>query len=897
MKAWTAACLLLGFALALHAWHYDFLWDNTFIALRYVHHLLDGQGLVYNVGERVEGYTSFLWLLFLGGLGACGTDLLHAARFLSFCGGVGTLIAATLLARRLGPAAGWLTAAPALTIACSSPFACWALAGTEAPGYALCMLLSVLLALRAGDRFASWVLAGALMALTALMRPEGVLVGVVVCLLALGWGGAGRRRALAMAVPFAVPVLVHLVWRYRYYGMWLPNTFHARLDGTLVQGVRGLRYLRSYMNDFGGPLLYVMPLCAAFWRRDRAWWTIALVLCALTAGVVCLGGDRAPMYRLMVPLVPLWAVLLGSLLGDALQTIRALPSRPPAWQLHAVLALVVVFVGCLGIVPPKSSAQYQLYAEHKSKISAWTAVGKWLKDNAKPDDSVACVPIGAVGYYSELFVHDMLGLTDRHIARLSAPPGQGWAGHGKHDGLYVLSRGPTYLLLGNVRVLPHRLSPEDPNFVRVEDPAIEAREGDIYVPELQIAYEPAIVEVLDGRYLHYLRLRGEQKPGRWRHARAEPDRELPRELSAVLALPYLQGSKPAPSESGVRLYDRSRAWDGYNIYTSGHAPEAFLVDMEGRLLHRWHYHTRDRVWPGMASGWWTYWRRVHPYQNGDLLAIYGGSGVVRLDAQSQLLWAYRGENHHDLDVDDEGRIHVLGRKQTIRSRINQNQPILEDFVMVLSPSGQLLNEISLLDCFAGSRYRHLLDYVASSGDIFHTNTIEVLDGSLARKSRMFQKGNYLVSVRELDTVAIIDPRGRKVVWALTGLWKKQHQPTLLENGDMLLFDNWAEEARSRVIEFDPFTQEVLWSYSGSEECPFYSETCGSNQRLPNGNTLITESDFGRAFEVTPDGDVVWEFLNPHRAGRNDELIATLFELIRLPPDWPVDAFAKATVRQ
>ncbi len=64
---------------------------------------------------------------------------------------------------------------------------------------------------------------------------------------------------------------------------------------------------------------------------------------------------------------------------------------------------------------------------------------------------------------------------------------------------------------------------------------------------------------------------------------------------------------------------------------------------------------------------------------------------------------------------------------------------------------------------------------------------------------------------------------------------------------------------------------------------FFSELCGTCQRLPNGNTLITESTRGRAFEVTPDKEIVWEFFNPHRAGENDELIATLFELIRIPP--------------
>jgi hypothetical protein len=94
-----------------------------------------------------------------------------------------------------------------------------------------------------------------------------------------------------------------------------------------------------------------------------------------------------------------------------------------------------------------------------------------------------------------------------------------------------------------------------------------------------------------------------------------------------------------------------------------------------------------------------------------------------------------------------------------------------------------------------------------------------------------------------------------------------------------------------VIEFDPLTQQVAWQYPEDPAVEFFSATCGSNQRLANGDTLITETDRGRAFEVDADGNIVWEFLNPHRAGDDDELIASLFEVVRLPPDQPLDWLA------
>jgi hypothetical protein len=91
-----------------------------------------------------------------------------------------------------------------------------------------------------------------------------------------------------------------------------------------------------------------------------------------------------------------------------------------------------------------------------------------------------------------------------------------------------------------------------------------------------------------------------------------------------------------------------------------------------------------------------------------------------------------------------------------------------------------------------------------------------------------------------------------------------------------------------VLELDPFSQQIHWIFEGTEDEPFFTRTCGSVQRLPNGNTLITESDAGRAFEVTRDKRIAWEFVSPHRAGRNGELIATLFDVVRLPPDFPTE---------
>jgi len=146
-------------------------------------------------------------------------------------------------------------------------------------------------------------------------------------------------------------------------------------------------------------------------------------------------------------------------------------------------------------------------------------------------------------------------------------------------------------------------------------------------------------------------------------------------------------------------------------------------------------------------------------------------------------------------------------------------------------------------------------------------------------------GWFLVSFLYLGVIAVIDLDRESVVWARSGPWKMQHEPMLLDNGMMLVFDNMGGgEGVSRVLEFDPISMRPRWMFSGSEAAPFYSASCGAVQRLASGNNLITESDAGRAIEVTPTNEIVWEFLSPHRTGKGGELVATLFELIRLPAD-------------
>lgn len=386
--------------------------------------------------------------------------------------------------------------------------------------------------------------------------------------------------------------------------------------------------------------------------------------------------------------------------------------------------------------------------------------------------------------------------------------------------------------------------------------------------------------------------------GRWHEPRShagdagltDEQREAIGELES---LGYAAGVAEGEGLSGVTRHDRERAGTGVNLVTSADAAHACLMDMEGKVLHEWSL-PFAQVWPQRASNdkLSTFWRRTHLYENGDLLAIYEGLGMIKVDRDSKLLWASDVRAHHDLEVTDDGRIWVLTREAHMDPAISSEKPVLEDFVSIVGPEDGLeRRRFSLLDALEGTPWA--VDWSeqvdVAGGDLLHTNSLEVLDGRLTDVDPAFAKGNLLVSMLLLDLVCVLDPQAGKVVWGHVGPYRLQHDPHVLDAGTVMVFDNQGGAGgASRVLEMDPASWEPVWSYAGSAAEPFYSETCGLAQRLSNGNTLITESDYGRAFEVTADGAIVWEYHNPHRAGPDGRYVATLMEVLRLPADFPLD---------
>jgi len=409
--------------------HWDGLYDDAFIYLRYVRNLDDGCGLRFNCGgARVEGFTSplFLALLWLGSLGT--NQLIWLCQIVGAASliGAGALAIATC-ARSDEDQAGWaswlLPLACALALALDPFVLLNANIGLETATAAACCSC---VGLAAMQRRQALLTAAAIASF--LVRPEGVLFIVALPLL------PELRRARYLA-PAAAAVVVVTLTRIALFDAALPNTYYAKAGGSWRYVELGATYLLDCLRDF--PLTFLAPLALLGPRRREALYLV-VVACAWALFFLRIGGDTFAYSRLWLPLVPMLTALALVGVHDGLKARLRFAAAVPM-----IVALVVGGRATIThAIPPQGAS---------SRIVEWAAVGAYLRAHYPHGTLVATVPIGAIGYYSGLPILDLVGLTDATIARA----GRGvpsellqkrWIGHERHDLEYVLEREPAVIV-------------------------------------------------------------------------------------------------------------------------------------------------------------------------------------------------------------------------------------------------------------------------------------------------------------------------------------------------------------------------------------------------------------------------------------------------------------------
>jgi len=337
----------------------------------------------------------------------------------------------------------------------------------------------------------------------------------------------------------------------------------------------------------------------------------------------------------------------------------------------------------------------------------------------------------------------------------------------------------------------------------------------------------------------------------------------------IVTVPFRDRLSPGPV--GVRKYVPHKCFRGYTLFSTAMGSTEYLIDMNGIAIHTWPI---------------THSQYAELLPNGNLMADNYGSWIEEINTAGERVWIWEGPYHHDFHFVSDDEIVFLTNEAVkpmkgYYPKDGEPKSLKSDTVLCVNRKGKVLwrfpfhEHIQELHQLAGLpqpvRYAgidadgNIVDKNhkgANGHDWAHCNTIEVLpDTPIGRSDKRFRKGNILFSFRALDIIGVADVKKNKIVWAWgLGTLDGQHQPTMTDKGTILIFDNGTARGYSAAVEIDPRTNEEVWRYE--DRAGFFSAYRSGVQRLPNGNTLIAESDAGRIFEVTAEKEVVWDYYNP-----------------------------------
>jgi len=366
------------------------------------------------------------------------------------------------------------------------------------------------------------------------------------------------------------------------------------------------------------------------------------------------------------------------------------------------------------------------------------------------------------------------------------------------------------------------------------------------------------------------------------------------------------------AEHGVVIYDEDRVSPGPTLvqgWLPG-GPQVRLLDPDGTELHRWNIDFFD-IWPNPqhifppsqipqsknnfhTQGFW-------PLEDGSILINIGNLGTALLDVCSNPLWAVDRMTHHSITRTKDGKYWIpsnislldtpeeyFPRGKTLDDLVAFGDSRYNNSVLQIDQTGLVLKEFSILQAFqdAGMEYALFDSRRDRMWDPTHINDIEVVTDALAAKIDGVDAGDLLVSVRQMHMLIIMDQEDGGIKWHQQGPWTRQHDPDITPDGRIEVFNNRPKEIgpfvdSSQIMSFDPATGETEILHPQSEEDKFYTAIMGTHQRLENGNILITSSVAGQLLEVTPSGEVVWDYRLPF-----NENVQSLFEGgMRVPPDY------------
>lgn len=363
-----------------------------------------------------------------------------------------------------------------------------------------------------------------------------------------------------------------------------------------------------------------------------------------------------------------------------------------------------------------------------------------------------------------------------------------------------------------------------------------------------------------------------------------------------LAWYYSEVREPRPPA----IRNTGGAQPGLNLVTRFAADNQIAIDvmdLDGNTVHRWNAdwftvwpdatHLSEKRIPKSRPGGHAHGAVI--LDDGDLVFNYDHLGLVRLDRDGGVVWRLPYQTHHSVHLHDNGNLWVCG--QRVRKNRNRQIPARElphdeYTILEVTPGGEVVHEWSVQELL--QKERPGLFYMGGPDhhplvrdDRLHLNDVEPFPSDM--QEGFFKHGDVLVSMRNVNTVFVFNRDTNEIKFISTGSFVWQHDPDFIDGNTISVFDNNRKKApdaryrQSRIVVMNAEGRADVY-YEGTAQAPFYTDIMGKHQWLDNGNVLITSSKEGRAFEINPDGETVWEYYNYV----DDGVIGIVEEVQRLP---------------
>lgn len=428
-----------------------FIQDDAYTSFRYTKNFVEGKGLVFNAGERVEGYTNFLWVMilsliyFLDHIRIINFDLESAAQFLSIFFSVSVLVLTYLLSRTIlnredqerSTTANFVNELiiliPVFLLSVSTPLIYWGVSAMETSLFVFLTLLLILIYLRKKetDKPNFWWIS--ISVFNSLLRPEGLIVFALILAHKIFYNmflseekkfllrirSVADKTLIQEISFFSFPLLIYFCFRLIYYGYPLPNTFYSKTEFSFEFIVRGLNYFFDFAKAYllyGFVLLY--PLVLFFDKKNIREFSLLLWLTfAWTILNILIGGDVLPIHRFFLPLMPLMFILFMKAIQFTISKFTG-KKKWVADLISAALILIIVIAGSVNYSIQKSHMM-EKHSYESGLVKKMKVYASWVNTQGERKGrqvSVAMSTIGAFSFYSDARVIDLVGLTDEYIS-------------------------------------------------------------------------------------------------------------------------------------------------------------------------------------------------------------------------------------------------------------------------------------------------------------------------------------------------------------------------------------------------------------------------------------------------------------------------------------------------